>query len=202
MASRQSRQQHTTSAPAASRTQTETSTPSQEQPPQDPTPEVRSQPAILRLRGVRASSGPSVRWAEGVVDNEGLGRKSSKVCCIYHPTKPVGESSDESSSDSSSDSGTDSDDSTRGKGKRKHRSGGGGGGKKHGEGDCHGHNHGHDHGSSSSSGGGGGARKKKRSAPRVQTPTKRCPRSNPGRLLPKGRLRLLVWKRAFRIKQA
>jgi protein phosphatase 1 regulatory subunit 11 len=42
------------------------------------------------------------------VDNEGLGRKKSKVCCIYHKEHPVGESSDESSSDSEdSDSGDD-----------------------------------------------------------------------------------------------
>ncbi|QSS59281.1 hypothetical protein I7I51_08714 [Histoplasma capsulatum] len=52
----------------------------------------------------------SIRWAEDVVDNEGLGRKSSKVCCIYHKARPVGESSSESSSDSSSnDSDSDSD---------------------------------------------------------------------------------------------
>ncbi|EEH46225.1 uncharacterized protein PADG_02375 [Paracoccidioides brasiliensis Pb18] len=51
-----------------------------------------------------------IRWAEDVVDNEGLGRKSSKVCCIFHKTRPVGESSSESSSDSSSDdSDSDSD---------------------------------------------------------------------------------------------
>jgi hypothetical protein len=33
--------------------------------------------AVLRLRGANAP-GPSVRWADDVVDNEGLGRKSSK----------------------------------------------------------------------------------------------------------------------------
>ncbi|OJD21116.1 hypothetical protein ACJ73_07548 [Blastomyces percursus] len=49
-----------------------------------------------------------IRWAEDVVDNEGLGRKSSKVCCIFHKARPVGESSSESSSDSASDS-SDSD---------------------------------------------------------------------------------------------
>ncbi|KAG5292753.1 hypothetical protein I7I48_04934 [Histoplasma ohiense] len=57
----------------------------------------------------------SIRWAEDVVDNEGLGRKSSKVCCIYHKARPVGESSSESSSDSSSnDSDSDSDVDTGG----------------------------------------------------------------------------------------
>jgi len=51
-----------------------------------------------------------VQWAEDVVDNEGLGRKSSKVCCIYHKPKGVEESSDESSS---SDSDTDSEPESR-----------------------------------------------------------------------------------------
>ncbi|KAF9877770.1 hypothetical protein CkaCkLH20_04905 [Colletotrichum karsti] len=101
--------------------------------------------AILRLRGAHAPSRPSVRWAEDVVDNEGLGRKSSKVCCIYHRPKGVDESSDESSSDSSSDSDSDSDDGGRrripsadhkGKGKGKDKSK-----KDH---DCDDHEHSHD----------------------------------------------------------
>ncbi|KAI2642183.1 phosphatase inhibitor-domain-containing protein [Xylaria nigripes] len=65
---------------------------------------------ILRLRGANPPSSNRVQWAENVIDNEGLGRKSSKVCCIYHAPRAVGESSDESSSDSSStDSDSDSD---------------------------------------------------------------------------------------------
>ncbi|TVY19513.1 Type 1 phosphatases regulator YPI1 [Lachnellula arida] len=75
---------------------------------------------VLRLRGAtRKEEGslgggararrPRIQWAEDVVDNEGLGRKKSKVCCIYHAPKAVDESSDESSSDSSSDD-SDSDD--------------------------------------------------------------------------------------------
>ena len=45
---------------------------------------------------------------ETVQDNEGLGRKSSKRCCIFHKQRPFGESSTESSddSDSSSDGGS------------------------------------------------------------------------------------------------
>lgn len=134
MASRQSQQRQPTAssaAPTPTQTQTETT------PSEPASQNLQPQPAILRLRGVRTSSGPSVRWAEGVVDNEGLGRKSSKVCCIYHPSKGVDESSDESSSSSGSDSGTDSDDSTRGKGKRSRHNHGSGGGKKH-DGDCKG----------------------------------------------------------------
>ncbi|KAG6003028.1 hypothetical protein E4U54_000757, partial [Claviceps lovelessii] len=35
-------------------------------------------PRVLRLRGQHVARGRSVQWAEDVVDNEGLGRKSSK----------------------------------------------------------------------------------------------------------------------------
>jgi len=74
----------------------------------------------LRLRGEpaqgdsrseeREARARQIRWAEDVVDNEGLGKKSSKVCCIYHKTRPVGESSSESdSSDSGSSANSDSD---------------------------------------------------------------------------------------------
>ncbi|KAF4450971.1 hypothetical protein F53441_5962 [Fusarium austroafricanum] len=130
------------STPAPSQTQTET---------QAQTPETREQaPQILRLRGAHTSNGRSVQWAEDVVDNEGLGRKSSKgerhecvlmsflltetaiVCCIYHKPKAVDESSDESSSDSDSDSDSSSD-----------RDGAQpAGGKRQSCGHGHGHNHG------------------------------------------------------------
>ncbi|PNS14848.1 hypothetical protein CAC42_2077 [Sphaceloma murrayae] len=64
----------------------------------------------LRLRAESdTSQGRHVVWAEDVIDNEGMGKKSSKVCCIYHKPKTAGDaSSDESSSDSdSSDSDPD-----------------------------------------------------------------------------------------------
>ncbi|KAF7551848.1 hypothetical protein G7046_g7587 [Stylonectria norvegica] len=97
---------------------------------QPPPSETRTEPArILRLRGGHTSTGRSVQWAEDVIDNEGLGRKSSKgsfpyptrrpepamlmparpVCCIYHKPKPVDESSDESDSSDSSDSDSDAE---------------------------------------------------------------------------------------------
>ena len=66
---------------------------------------------MLRLRGAHEpGERRGIRWAEDVVDNEGLGRKSSKVCCIYHAPKEVGESSSED--DSSSSSGSDSESDT------------------------------------------------------------------------------------------
>ncbi|KIP04280.1 hypothetical protein PHLGIDRAFT_129619 [Phlebiopsis gigantea 11061_1 CR5-6] len=61
----------------------------------------------LHLRGgprTRNRHRPSVVWRDDVVDNEGAGRKSSKICCIYHKPKRFDESSSEESSDSDSDS--------------------------------------------------------------------------------------------------
>ncbi|OBT76123.1 hypothetical protein VF21_04875 [Pseudogymnoascus sp. 05NY08] len=63
------------------------------------------------MRSPGERSDRRIQWAEDVIDNEGLGRKSSKVCCIYHPPKAsIDDSSDESSDSSSSDSDSDSDD--------------------------------------------------------------------------------------------
>ncbi|KAH9992247.1 protein phosphatase inhibitor, partial [Russula compacta] len=56
----------------------------------------------LHLRGGPRDR-PRVAWDEGVVDNEGLGRKKSKICCIYHRPRRF----DESSSDEDSSSGTE-----------------------------------------------------------------------------------------------
>ena len=79
---------------------------------------VSPDPLVLRLRGAHGASGTEprarrrIQWAEDVVDNEGLGRKSSKVCCIYHKTRRFGESSsEEDSSSDGSDSGGDGSDS-------------------------------------------------------------------------------------------
>ncbi|KAI4628642.1 hypothetical protein J4E83_003195 [Alternaria metachromatica] len=80
------------------------------------TMEVRPQPVlrlsapsgVLRLRA-EPSERRHIQWAEDVVDNEGMGKKSSKVCCIYHKPRAADESSDDDSSDSSSDSDSDSE---------------------------------------------------------------------------------------------
>ncbi|KAK0223551.1 phosphatase inhibitor-domain-containing protein [Armillaria fumosa] len=56
----------------------------------------------LRLRGARRK--PRVAWSEDVVDNEGCGKKKSKICCIYHKPRRFDESSDEDSSSDESDS--------------------------------------------------------------------------------------------------
>jgi len=108
--------------------------------------------AVLHLRGApldseRGSTQRRIQWAEDVVDNEGLGRKKSKVCCIYHAPKGIDESSDESSSDSSSDESDSGDDGSA-------RPVGGRGGKK---GEVCGHGHGHGHGKEKSGGEGSGS---------------------------------------------
>ena len=50
-----------------------------------------------------------MHWAENVVDNEGMGKKSSKVCCIYHKPHEPGDSDSDSDSSSSSDSDSEPD---------------------------------------------------------------------------------------------
>ncbi|KAJ5458940.1 hypothetical protein N7530_010884 [Penicillium desertorum] len=89
-----------------------------ESPQDSPTAHI---PTTLRLRAEEAptdtseatSSSRRIRWSEDVVDNEGMGKKSSKVCCIYHKARPVGESSSEESSSSSSESDSESEDDRR-----------------------------------------------------------------------------------------
>lgn len=92
----------------------------------------------LRLRGGPIHS-RRVTWSEEVVDNEHLGRKKSKVCCIFKRNREFGESSDESSS--SSDSDSSDDDSDIGDGKRKGRDDN----CKKGCDKDHDHNHGHNY---------------------------------------------------------
>ncbi|KAJ7880760.1 phosphatase inhibitor-domain-containing protein [Mycena olivaceomarginata] len=108
-----------TSAPGdGSRTITITPTPANEDGSAGPTEEGGSGtndgvPAsaivgALHLRGGVRRSRARVAWDENVVDNEGCGRKSSKICCIYHKPKEFDESSSEDdSSDEDSDSSLD-----------------------------------------------------------------------------------------------
>ena len=57
-----------------------------------PAPAVRH--LTLKLRPRRR-----VRWEDGTVDNEELGRKKSKCCCQFHRKRAFDESSDESGDD-------------------------------------------------------------------------------------------------------
>eukprot|EP00951_Prasinocladus_malaysianus_P039051 scaffold433836_cov55-Prasinocladus_malaysianus.AAC.1 len=44
-----------------------------------------------------------VRWTDDTVDNEGMGRRSSKKCCIYHRKRAFGDWSDDEDSDAECD---------------------------------------------------------------------------------------------------
>lgn len=61
------------------------------------------QEQVLRLT---LAARPTVRWDESVLNNEGLGRKSSKRCCIFHKQRSFGESSTDSSDNDSDRSGS------------------------------------------------------------------------------------------------
>ncbi|KAI6098349.1 phosphatase inhibitor-domain-containing protein [Pisolithus croceorrhizus] len=56
----------------------------------------------LRLRGASRQNAQRVMWGEDVVDNEGCGKKKSKICCIFRKQRRFDESSSESASDSDS----------------------------------------------------------------------------------------------------
>ena len=65
-------------------------------------------PIILRLRLPEepAVAAPpqtaqiNVTWDSGIVDNEGMNRRKSKKCCIFHKQRPFDESDSESDNDS------------------------------------------------------------------------------------------------------
>jgi len=55
----------------------------------------RTDSQIMRLRLKKKKK--DLKWSEDVVDNEGLGKKKSNKCCIYHKSRAFGESSSEES---------------------------------------------------------------------------------------------------------
>ncbi|RHZ70256.1 hypothetical protein Glove_273g15 [Diversispora epigaea] len=57
----------------------------------------------LKLRGVNTSNNRKVKWDNGVIDNEGMSKRRSKICCIYHKQKQFDESSEEESSSGDDD---------------------------------------------------------------------------------------------------
>ncbi|XP_078073633.1 E3 ubiquitin-protein ligase PPP1R11-like [Mustelus asterias] len=76
-------------AEAASASSTVTETVDGNQPAD---PENRS--ITIRLR--KRKTNKKVEWTSDTVDNEHLGRRSSKCCCIYEKPRAFGESSSES----------------------------------------------------------------------------------------------------------
>ncbi|KAI1797066.1 phosphatase inhibitor-domain-containing protein [Ganoderma leucocontextum] len=76
-----------------------------DQPREDDNSDTQSM-GTLRLRGAPRHR-QRVVWREDVVDNEGAGKKKSKICCIYHKPREFDESSSSESSDSDSEPDSD-----------------------------------------------------------------------------------------------
>ncbi|GMM54626.1 type 1 protein phosphatase-activating protein [Maudiozyma humilis] len=69
---------------------------------------------------------PGLRWEQGTVDNENMGKKKTKICCIFHPQDEDDDEfaepevhmhtghSDEDNDDSDSDSSGESEDDNKG----------------------------------------------------------------------------------------
>ncbi|XP_062499412.1 E3 ubiquitin-protein ligase PPP1R11-like [Corticium candelabrum] len=54
----------------------------------------QSQTLVLKLK--KPKSQKKVEWDSNAVDNEHMGKKKSKCCCIYHKQRGFGESDSES----------------------------------------------------------------------------------------------------------
>ncbi|CAL1537148.1 unnamed protein product [Lymnaea stagnalis] len=64
---------------------------------------VGESPPVLQLRLQQPKTEPKVKWSTDTIDNEFMGKKKSKCCCIYEKPKVFGES--ESSSSDEEDEG-------------------------------------------------------------------------------------------------
>ncbi|KAH9505370.1 hypothetical protein Btru_058531 [Bulinus truncatus] len=58
---------------------------------------------VLQLRLQQPKNEHKVKWSTDTVDNEFMGKKKSKCCCIYEKPKVFGESDTSSSSDEDDD---------------------------------------------------------------------------------------------------
>ncbi|XP_005095168.1 E3 ubiquitin-protein ligase PPP1R11 [Aplysia californica] len=67
--------------------------------------EEQESPPVLHLRLQKPKNDHKVKWSTDTVDNEFMGKKKSKCCCIYEKPKVFGESDSSSSSDDSDDEG-------------------------------------------------------------------------------------------------
>lgn len=61
--------------------------------------EVQPEPRSLTLKLRKRKPDKKVEWTCDTVDNENLGRRSSKCCCVYEKPRAFGESSTESEDD-------------------------------------------------------------------------------------------------------
>ncbi|XP_068603577.1 E3 ubiquitin-protein ligase PPP1R11 [Brachionichthys hirsutus] len=106
-----------------------------------PPPQQEGRSLTIKLR--KRKTEKKVEWSSDTVDNEHLGRRSSKCCCIYEKRRQFGESSSESEGeddDDDDDEGCGSAHCILGHSRRSHgQSGGGGGTVPTNPGDSHAH---------------------------------------------------------------
>ncbi|KAK6469616.1 E3 ubiquitin-protein ligase PPP1R11 [Huso huso] len=63
---------------------------------QDTQPQQQAESRSLTIKLRKRKTDKKVEWSSDTVDNEHLGRRSSKCCCIYEKRREFGESSTES----------------------------------------------------------------------------------------------------------
>ncbi|XP_068188326.1 E3 ubiquitin-protein ligase PPP1R11 [Antennarius striatus] len=90
-----------------------------------PPPQQEGRSLTIKLR--KRKTEKKVEWSSDTVDNEHLGRRSSKCCCIYEKPRQFGESSSESEGEDE-DEGCGSAHCILGHSRRSHGQSGGGGG--------------------------------------------------------------------------
>uniref|UniRef100_A0A3Q3WTV4 E3 ubiquitin-protein ligase PPP1R11 n=1 Tax=Mola mola TaxID=94237 RepID=A0A3Q3WTV4_MOLML len=89
-------------------------------------PQQQQEGRNLTIKLRKRKTEKKVEWSNDTVDNEHLGRRSSKCCCIYEKPRQFDESSSESEGDSD-DEGCGSAHCILGHGRRGHRQRGSGG---------------------------------------------------------------------------
>ncbi|XP_023665435.1 E3 ubiquitin-protein ligase PPP1R11 [Brienomyrus brachyistius] len=87
-----------------------------------PPPQQEGRSLTIKLR--KRKTEKKVEWSSDTVDNEHLGRRSSKCCCVYEKPRQFGQSSSESEGED--DEGCGSAHCIMGHGRNRHGQSGGG----------------------------------------------------------------------------
>lgn len=77
----------TPEAPAQALSGSRTQTQTQNGTPVQPILHLRAQPKEDEKTKKKKERKPRVQWTEDVIDNENMGKKKLKICCIFHPNR-------------------------------------------------------------------------------------------------------------------
>lgn len=66
---------------------------------QAPVPQPDTPAGVLHLTLAPKRRKKSLKWSQDTVDNENLGKRKSKKCCIFHARRQFGDWSDDNDSD-------------------------------------------------------------------------------------------------------